>query len=180
MNITSLIPFTEHWASIYKPMSHHPQTNKRFYCIESIANLTNFAATLPKAQSPLVCMETNIGGSITGKFFMPEYNVYFFAMAKQKIQQNDIEDAAAKEEAMQHAFSYLNYIRQEQKAHEDQRDFILQGLDLDNVRFETFGPMFNRWFCVGLSMVDLAKYSRCVNPEDYLVNFSFNEYHHEK
>lgn len=167
MNLASLIPFTEHWASVYKPMMHEPMRNKRFFCIESIANLTNFATTLPKAQSPLVCMETNIGGSINDKYFMPEYNVYFFVMAKQKVQDNDREDTIAKDEAMHHALSYLNYIRNQQELYSQERDFALQGLDIDSVRFETFGPMFNRWFCVGISLVDLSKYSRCFNPDDY-------------
>lgn len=167
MSLTALIPFAEHWATIYKPMLHERKKNKRFFCIESLANLTNFAKELPKTNSPLICIETNIGGGINRKFIMPEYNVYFFVRASQKIQDNDIADSAAKEEALQHAVSFLNYLRHEQELQRDSRRFQFLALDLDNIRFETFGPMFNRWFCVGISMMDLAQYNRCFNPDDY-------------
>lgn len=167
MSLTALIPFTEHWATIYKPMLHERKKNKRFFCIESIASLANLAKELPKADSPIVCIETNIGGGISRKFIMPEYNVYFFVCANQKLQDNDIADSAAKEEALQHAISFLNYLRHEQELHRDDRRFQLLALDMDNIRFETFGPMFNRWFCVGISMMDLSAYNRCFNPDEY-------------
>lgn len=172
MSILSLVPFTEHWASIYKPIQHDVTTsrkkNKRFFCIESIAQIANFAKELPNASSPFVAIETNIGGDIGSKFLAPEYNVYFFVLAKQKVQDNDREDAAAKEEAMRHAVAYLNYIRREQHIHSNDRQSSLMGIDTENVRFETFGPMMNRWFCVGLAFTGIAQYSRCVNENDYL------------
>lgn len=168
MKLTHLIPFSEHWATIYQPMLHEPKRNKRFYCVENGANLTNLAKELPHAKSPLLCIETNIGGGISDSFFMPEYSLYFFVQANPTLQNNDIADATAKDEAMSHAIAFLNYIRQKQEEHGNDHDFVLQGLDLDNVRFETFGPIFNRWFYVGISLFDLGRYSQCVNPDDYI------------
>jgi len=153
-------------------MLHDPMAsgkkNKRFFCIESIAQIANLAKELPNAKSPFVVIETNIGGGLGNKFLVPEYNIYFFVLAKQKLQDNDLQDTAAKEEAMRHAIAYLNYIRHEQQAHASDRKSALLGIDTENVRFETFGPMLNRWFCVGLSFVGISAYSRCVNPDDYV------------
>lgn len=168
MNLMTLIPFTEHWATIYKPMQHDRKSNKRFYCVESIANIANLSKELPRIHSPFVCIETNIGGDIGNKFLEPEYNVYFFVQAGQKVQDNDIADSSAKDEAMRHAIAYLNYIRHEKDIHEDDRESQLLGIDTDQVHFETFGPILNRWFCVGIALSDLSKYSHCMSKDDYI------------
>lgn len=117
---------------------------------------------------PFVAMETNIGGDISEKYMYPEYAVYLFVQGKPLAQANDGEDTLAKREAMRHAMAFLNYARQEQRLHEDDRNSPLLGVDLDRVHFETFGPFFNRWFCVGIGFSQVTNFSRCVNGDDYL------------
>lgn len=169
MKFFQLIPFVKHWTEIYLPIADNAKPReKSFHCIESIANLANLSMRLPDLPSPFVAMETNIGGDITDKFLMPQYNIYFFVKATQKAGvDTDLDDAATKDEAMTHAVEFLNYLRSEKEKHSNDRQFPLMGIDTDNVHFETFGPIHNRWFAEGLSLVDLGKYSRCVDRSLY-------------
>lgn len=171
MNLIRLIDFAEYWATIYRPMLHEPgknSKNKRFFCIESIANIANFIKVLPTTKSPFVAMETNLGADINERFFVPNYNIYFFVKTvDRKMLANDIRDAEAKEEAMMHAVAFRNYIKKEQERHEDDHMSPVQGIDLSNMHLETFGPIADRWFAVGISLFDLSKINNCVNPDDY-------------
>lgn len=171
MKVFQLIPFVKHWTEIYCPIADNAKLHeKSFHCIESIANLANLSRRLPELPSPFVAMETNIGGDITEKFLMPQYNIYFFVKAEQKAGvDTDLDDTYAKDEAMQHALEFLNYLRDLKKQHSNDHQFPLMGLDTDNAHFETFGPIHNRWFAEGLSLVDLGKYSRCVDRSKYRV-----------
>lgn len=169
MKVFHLIPFVKHWTEIYKPVADNVKPKeKSFHCIESIAHIANLARKLPDLPSPFVAMETNIGGDATEKFLMPQYNVYFFVKAVQKAGvDSDMDDAATKDEAMEHALEFRNYLCEQKEQHRNDRQFPLMGIDTDNVHFETFGPIGNRWFAVGVSMVDLARYSRCVDRSKY-------------
>lgn len=164
-----LIPFTKHWTEIYAPIVENcTRRGKSFHCIESIANLANLSMRLPDLPSPFVAMETNIGGDISDKFLFPQYNIYFFVKAAQKAgQDTDLDDAEAKEDALECAMDYLNYLREQKQKHCNDHQFALMGIDTDNVHFETFGPIHNRWFAVGISMTDMSKYSRCVDKGKY-------------
>jgi len=168
-----LIPFTKHWTEIYLPIVDaariQGKKGKSFHCIESIANLANLSMKLPELPSPFVAVETNIGGDITEKFLVPLYNVYFFIKASQKAgRDTDLDDTEAKEQALECAMDYLNFLREQKEIHSNDHQFPLMGVDTDNVHFETFGPIHNRWFAVGVSMMDMSKYSRCVDRNKYL------------
>lgn len=168
MNVFSLIGFTENWARIYKPMLHSEPDNRRFFSIESIGQVANLVTQAKSVKGPFVAIETNIGGTFSEGFLKPEYNVYFFVKSSsQKLQANDAADNDAKAEAMKHAIAFLNRIRYEQDRHQDDMESVLMGLDLDSVRFETFGPLLNRWFAVGISLMSVDRYSRCIYPDDY-------------
>lgn len=166
-----LISFAKHWTEIYAPMAgNSSRKGKSFHCIESIANLANLSMRLPELPSPFVAMETNISGDISDKFLFPQYNIYFFVKAAQKAGiDTDIDDAASKAEAMECAMDFLNYLRQQQQQHANDRQSQLLGIDTDNVHFETFGPIHNRWFAVGLALSDMARYSRCVDTDKYIL-----------
>lgn len=170
----SLIDFTKAWASAYKPMLHgrkdsRGRIRKRFFCIESIAQIANFTKELPTTESPFVAVETNIGGTITERFMSPEYNVYFFVMGNGKLQDNDELDTMLKKEAMTHATRFLSYLKKKKEAMEKDGMIVneITAIDTDNIRFETFGPFLNRWFCVGIAMRGLEKLG-CYNEDDYL------------
>jgi hypothetical protein len=174
MNFT-MFDFTEHWASIYKPIRHDmsPSANKlkkRFFYIDSFGKLANLAKELPSLSGPFVAMESNLTGDIGEKFLYPEYAVYFFVQAKPKLQGNDVEDRMAKQEAMRHAIAYVNYIREQQRIHADDHRSPVMGVNTEYMHFETFGPSYNRWFCVGVSFHESMKVSHCVNPDEYLTD----------
>ena len=166
-----LIPFTQHWTEIYLPIVEAAQAKKKgksFHCIESIANLANLSMRLPDLPSPFVAMETNIGGDFSEKFLLPQYNVYFFVKASQKAgRDTDLDDTEAKEEALEHANEFLNYLREQKEKHCNDHQFPLMGIDTENAHFETFGPIHNRWFAVGVAMNDMSKRSRCVDKTKY-------------
>ena len=169
MKYFKLIPFVKQWTEIYRPMGENRKPHeKAFHCIESIANLANLSMRLTDLSSPFVAMETNIGGTITERFLMPQYNIYFFVRSVQKAGwDSDLADLEAKDEAMAHAMEFRNYIKELREKHRNDRQFTLMGLDLDNVGFETFGPIHNRWFAVGMSILELATYSRCTDRDKY-------------
>lgn len=164
-----LTDFVKHWTEIYAPIVENcPRKGKSFHCIESIANIANLSMRLPDLPSPFVAMETNIGGDITDKFMFPQYNLYFFVKAEQKAGRDaDLDDAKAKEEAMECAMDFLNYLREQKEQHSNDHQFQLMGIDTNSVHFETFGPIHNRWFAVGVALTDMAKYSRCVDKKKY-------------
>jgi hypothetical protein len=171
----TMFDFTEHWAAIYKPIAHDmspnaPKIRKRFFFIDSFSKLANLAKELPSLDGPFVAMESNMSGDMDDKFLSPEYAVYFFVQAKSKLQANDVEDMMAKQEAMRHAVAYVNYIRQQQRAHENDMDSPLMGVDTEGVHFETFGPSYNRWYCVGISFEEKMKLPKCIDPNDYLTD----------
>lgn len=169
MKFFPLIPFVKHWSEIYRPIADNAKLReKSFHCIESIANIANLSRQLPNLPSPFVAVETNIGGDITEKFLMPQYNVYVFVKAVQKAGvDSDLDDAATKDEAMEHVVEFHNYLRDLKEKHRNDFQFPLMGIDTDNVHFETFGPIGNRWFAVGISLTDLARYGRCVDRSKY-------------
>ena len=164
-----LIPYVKSWTEIYLPFaSNRKPFEKTFHCIESIANLANLSMRLSDLNAPFAAMETNIGGTISGKFLIPQYNIYFFVKSVQKLGGDmDLADLAAKDEAMDHAMEFRNYLKELQEKHRNDRQFTLMGLDFDNIGFETFGPIHNRWFAVGISIADLSTYSRCVDRSKY-------------
>lgn len=163
--------FVKYWTEIYAPIVENAtKKGKSFHCIESIANLANLSMKLPTLPSPFVAMETNIGGDIGDKYILPTYNIYFFVKATQKAGvDSDIDDADTKEEAMECALDFVNYLRDEKEKHQNDRQFALMGIDTDNIHFETFGPIHNRWFAVGISLMDMARYSRCVDKKKYIL-----------
>lgn len=169
MKFFQLIPFVKHWTEVYIPIAGVVnRKGKAFHCIESIAHLANLSKRLPDLTGPFVAVETNIGGDITDKFLMPQYNIYFFVKAAPKLgPDSDLEDTEAKSEAMGHAMEFLNYLREKKREHAADRQFPLMGIDTDNVHFETFGPFYDRWFAQGLSLTDLAKYSHCIDRSKY-------------
>lgn len=166
-----LIPFIKHWTEIYLPIVEAARIQKKgksFHCIESIAHLANLSMKLPELPSPFVAMETNIGGDMSDKFLFPQYNVYFFVKASQKAgKDTDLDDTETKEEALGHAMEFMNYLREQKEIHSDDRQFPLMGVDTDNTHFETFGPIHNRWFAVGISLNDMNQRSRCVDKSKY-------------
>ena len=170
--VLPLIPFTEHWTTIYAPMNPKDERsngkNDRFFEIESIANIANLAKSLKTCKSPFVAMETSIGGDITSRSIVPEYNIYFFVEGDQRLVTNGGTDTEAKSEALYHATAFVNYIAEMQTRYEDEGNPLLGGIDVDNIHFETFGPIMNRWFCVGLAIRDLNARSRCIVESDYI------------
>lgn len=168
-----LIPFVKHWTEIYRPIVDaariQNKKGKSFHCIESIANIANLSMKLPTLPSPFVAMESNIGGDISKKFLFPQYNVYFFVKSVGKAgRDTDLDDTETKEKALEIAMDFLNYLREQQESHADDHQFPLIGIDTENVHFETFGPIHDRWFAVGIAMNDMSKYSRCVDKNKYL------------
>lgn len=169
-----LISFVKNWASVYKPMLHgskdkRGRVRKRFFCIENIGQIANFAKDLAAVESPFVAIETNIGGNISDRYVYPEYNVYFFVMGAGKMLNNEEEDTAVKLRAMQHALSFLAYLKHYQEQASSGQAMLdgIHTVDTDNARFETFGPFMNRWFCVGISLFGLEKIA-CINSQDYI------------
>lgn len=168
----ALKQFTKYWTTIYTPIADNgaKKQEDNFHYVESITKVLNLVNELPHLTSPFVAMENNIGGDITDKVIRPEYNIYFFVKAKHSLSPIDEEkDDEAKEEAMNHAIEYINYLRDIQENGSQQSE-SLKGVNVDEVHFETFGPIYDRWFFVGVSLEEKARLSKCVNKNLYKKN----------
>ena len=165
----TLKQFTKHWTTIYTPIAENgaKKQEDNFHCVESITKVLNLVNEIPNLCSPFVVMENNIGGEITDKGLRPEYNIYFFVKAKPSLSPIDEKrDDEAKEEAMRHALEYINYIGYSQEQM-DELSESLKGIITDNIHFETFGPIYDRWFFVGISLEETARRSKCHNKSLY-------------
>lgn len=159
--------FVEHWASIYKPMCHVPgprSRNVRFHLVDSYLSMVDFVKSLPDAKSPCVVMESNQEGVVSDRFDYPEYTLYFMVRA------TDVADGRAamhaKLESKQHMMKFLAYVLSKKEEEEEGLD----NLDLERAEYNTTGPLYDGWYSVVLTLSDVARYSRCIDENDYITS----------
>lgn len=170
--------FTEHWASIYRPMLHEKgkyARNKRFYLTDTYMGLVDFMTNIRPDQSPCVVMESAQEGSMTDRFDYPRYSLYFMVRAEDM---SDGESAmSAKLEAKQHMQKFMNYLRakQEEDARRKQKTGIA-GIKIEQyMNYDTVGPFYDGWYGVQITLENLEAYSFCVSPDDYIEDDSSEE-----
>ena len=163
--------FTEHWASIYKPMLHQKgkyARNKRFYLTDTYMGLVDFITNIAPGHSPCVIMESAQEGTISSRFDYPRYSLYFM------VQADDMGDGIsamdAKLEAKEHMMKFVNYLREKQR--ENERKNLrsgIEGIKIDEyLNYDTVGPFYNGWYGVQITLENLLAYNLCVSPDDYI------------
>lgn len=159
--------FVEHWAEIYLPMQHLPgkrSRNQRFFQTDTFMGLTDFMTTIQPDKSPCVIMESNEEGELSDFYDKPEYTLYFMVRAEEA---NDGSSARkAKREAKIHMKKFIAYLKEKQENEESG----VGNIDVNSVRYQTIGPMYDGWFGVTITLEDVQKLNRCVDDNDYVTH----------
>lgn len=156
----------EEWAMKYKPMQHEPgetSRNQRFFLIADIMQAPEFMSKISKTKSPCVLYEYMWEGEIKGGKITPDYTIYFPVCTGTSKQNPRLEHKAIMESAA-HAFEFLTWIRGEQ----DKGRPELEQLDTDHAYIRPFGPLYDGWYTMYLSLSDVDTFSTCVNPDNYV------------
>lgn len=157
--------FVERWAEIYRPMQHVPgkrSKNQRFFLTDTYMGMSDFMTGIQPDKSPCVVMESNAEGELSDFYDMPEYTLYFMVRAEEM---NDGYSARlAKREAVLHMKKFVSYLKQKQQNEEPS----VINIEVERIRYQTVGPMFDGWFGVTITLNDVKKMNGCVNEEDYI------------
>lgn len=156
----------ERWAMKYKPMQHVPGStspNKRLFLFDSIVSVPDFMTRQPLTKSPCVGYEFPLRGSVKGGKLLPIYTVYFFVRQDGNSIVGKELSADANQEALNHAFKFIAWMKQQQEV-----DPTLNNIDLEEVAYDTYGPLYNGWYGIFMQFRDVDKFSLCVDENDYL------------
>lgn len=156
----------ESWAMKYKPMKHIPgetSTNKRLFLFDSIVSIPDFMTRIGSNLSPCLGYEFPMRGSIKGGKVLPVYTIYF--LVKQDINRATGKElsAEANQEALQHAFKFIAWMKEQQELNPE-----LRNIDLDEVSYDTYGPLYNGWYGIFIQIRDVDKFNQCVDKSDYI------------
>lgn len=158
----------EEWASKYKPMLHTPGdagVNKRVFLFESITSIPSFMSKLPATKSPCVGYEYPAEGSIKGGKDRPEHAIYFLVKADTMHDNSRNQASEAVQEAKQHMFKFIAWLRQESDRRQELRNL---NLETEEIRYSTYGPFLNNWYAVFIEISDVEKFDICVDENDYM------------
>lgn len=157
--------FVERWAEVYRPMQHVPgkrSKNQRFFLTDTYMGMSDFMTGIQPDKSPCVVMESNAEGELSDFYDMPEYTLYFMVRAEEM---SDGHSARlAKREAVLHMKKFVSYLKQKQQNEEPS----VINIEVERIRYQTVGPMFDGWFGVTITLNDVKKMNGCVNEEDYI------------
>lgn len=165
--------YLEAWAQIYKPLLHNPKrgsADKRFFRMDSINRLEDFAVSLTKVKSPAMGVVTQIDASLDGhqaRFLRYTHRAFFFV--KQAVPSagqgivDELSAAEAKVEGQNLALDLLAYLENDKKT-----NLRLKGLDIDTATIFTVPQKFNGWWPTEFVIEQLVPRTLCVNPEKYI------------
>lgn len=163
-----LYEFVEHWAEIYKPMQHirgKNSKNERFFLTDTYMGLSDFMTNVQPQKSPCVVMETSLEGTLNEQFDTPRYSIYF--MVSSGMMSDGREAKEAKEEAKMHMMKFFTYLKNKQ----DRNYPSVRNIRLENIDYQTIGPLYNGWYGATISLRDVEAIDRCISNEDYLEEY---------
>lgn len=156
--------FVEDWCMIYKPMQHVPgekSRNKRFFFTDSYMGLADFMASFSNKTSPCVVMESGQDGSIIRGLDQPRHTLYFLVRAEDS--QDGFAARAASAEAKTHMLKFVAYLRDKAKRQDE-----LRRIDIEQLSYQTVGPLYNSWYAVYITMEDTKQIQLCISADDYV------------
>lgn len=165
--------YMERWAQIYKPIQHNPakgSNNKRFFRMDSILRIEEFAASIAKTKSPCMGVVTQFEATLDGaqaRFIRYTHRIFFFVkQTAPSVSQGIIDELAATEakaEGQEMAFDLLAYLENDKKTNPD-----LKGLDFDTATVFSVPQKFSGWWPTEFVIEQLVPRNLCVNPEKYV------------
>ena len=178
----------EHWATIYKPLSHDPSQDaepkrKSFYRIDRLGGDNTFSRNFNTAPSPCMAFPTAIDAKMGDTPKQIIYHHGFYFMVKQssavsgKLNHSaDLDAAECKAELdslTQDLLAYLYFIRKKAtdpktlNEYSQEERIALQGLDLENAEWWTVPELYNGWWVLGVELDRVESRTICIQPDKY-------------
>lgn len=167
--------YLEKWAQRYKPISHDPtrgSRDKRFYRIDSITRVEDFATNLTQAKSPSMAVVTQMDGAFDGasnKFIRYTHRIFFFVKQPAANLSRGVIDevgaADAKAEGQELAQDLMAWLYHDKTVN---RNKDLAGLDFSTATAFTVPQKFNGWWPTEVVIEHLVPRNLCVNEEKYV------------
>ena len=178
----------EHWATIYKPLSHDPSANadskrKTFYRIDRLGSDNTFSRNFNTAPSPCMAFPTAIDAKMGNNAKQIVYHHGFYFMVKQssaitgKLNHSaDLDAADCKAELNDLAQDLLAWLYDLRKKATDpatlknftqEERIAIQGLDLENAEWWTVPEQYNGWWVLGIEFDRTESRILCIKPEQY-------------
>lgn len=176
----------EHWAQIYRPLSHNPEKGskaKSFYRIDTINTQNEFVRNVNTATSPALAYSSLIDAELHDSLKTVHYRHTLYFLAKQpqvslaKSAKQDDDNAAAlkveMDEWVNDLLVWLFSVRRMGKCPITGKVFsdvdlqALRGLDLDNASWATIPMMYNGWWVLGLELNQVSPRKQCIENERY-------------
>lgn len=171
----------EHWAEIYKPISHSPdptQKHTAFYRVDMINSDSQFVRNLNLAPSPALAYSTVLNVEYNDGVLRYGHTMYFLVkqrsqgIAKTSIQE-DIEAAECKYVMNEYILDLLVYLRTLKKAalsskiKDIETANGLRGLDFSRVSWGSVPVKYNGWWVCVLGLDQIVKAKNCLLEERY-------------
>ena len=170
----------EHWASIYKPISHNAEKKHvAFYRIDTITAESTFVRNVNTAASPAMAYSTVVDAEFNYPSIKYGHTIYFLVKQKgngamRNSTQDDMEAAECKYMLDQFATDlvmYLKKIKTEVASHSEKYDKEtvngLFGLDFDSVTWGTAPTKYNGWWVLIMGIDQITQIKQCVVTERY-------------
>ena len=146
-------------------MLHNPETNKRFYLVDTIDDVRSWGKDVATKFSPCVVMESAVEGYMEGGKMYRDYPVYFCVRAR-KMADGDAA-SEAKEEAWVHAQNFLMWLYE--KHNEDHPYGEFGRIEMEGtIAIGTAGPLQDGWYGVVVQLTRQELLNLCVKEELYV------------
>lgn len=181
--------YLEHWAEIYRPLSHDPSPRSKhrsFYRIDRLGDSNEFVRNFNTAPSPCMSVPTNINAGMGTDINQVVYHHALYFMVKQPTLgltktalQDDLTAAQCKEELDSLAQALLAYLKKEKTQaknypnnYEKELRIALSGIDIQSAEWWSVPKLYNGWWVLGLEFDRIDSRKLCVNPADYLTDLA--------
>ena len=184
----------EHWAIIYRPLSHDPSAKSKrrtYFRISMINEQSYFVRNFNIQPTPSMAYATHIDAELekNTKFISYRHVIYFLVKQQNDSQKNSVTDEIAATEAryetdelVQDVLSFLEHLRTAANngcteltiaGHsfpitKDIRQG-LRGLQLDEAHWGTLPMMLNGWQICGLTIEQMVPRMLCITESKYHV-----------
>lgn len=179
-----LDPIIEHWATIYKPISHSADKKKKhkaFYRVRALEENNEFVRNFNTACSPAVAYSNLIDGRLRGKDIRhSDYSHTIYFLVKQKevgratIKNEDDEAAECLYQLNGLVEEFLAWLMEERRIQIDPQHttdrFVREcwrGLDVEGAEWASAPMKWNGWWVMGLEISQLQPRPLCSTVADY-------------
>lgn len=157
----------ERWAVLFKEI-HHTEAAPRFFRYNDEMALDEFIQRYKQISGPVVGVRTHLDGRFDTSKRM-DYPEEQFAILIRANPKDYLAQANAKQQCKLIMKKFLVYLEQQRKeAQRTDRSAPLALLRLEDVRYDTLGPIAGEWFAVFATIENQDWEKLCFTETDYL------------